>query len=404
MVVEIHKSHASGQVFAPPSKSYAHRLLIAAALAKGTSIIRNVELSEDILATLNGLKALGATYMYDDKTITISGITNFKEAKKVTIDANESGSTLRFLIPVSLVVARNITFRGSKTLMSRGITVYENIFDRQKIEYKKTPELLNLKGHLTEDEFIIDGTISTQFITGLLFSLPLLKKDSKIIIVNGLESKDYVNITIDVLQKFGIEVSFDCNQITIKGNQVYHPGNFEVEGDYSNAAFLDALNYLNGNVIIDGLNKNSIQGDKSYIDYFKAISVSNVTLDIANCVDLGPVLMMMAAFFHGATLIGTKRLAIKESNRALAMKEELEKMGANIKILENQVIIAKEPLKAPNCLLNSHNDHRIVMSLAILLTRFGGKIAGSEAVKKSFPTFFAILEKLGVDLKYEINK
>ncbi len=148
MVVEIHKSHASGQVFAPPSKSYAHRLLIAAALAKGTSIIRNVELSEDILATLNGLKALGATYMYDDKTITISGITNFKEAKKVTIDANESGSTLRFLIPVSLVVARNITFRGSKTLMSRGITVYENIFDRQSSELAISTPVRRCSNHI----------------------------------------------------------------------------------------------------------------------------------------------------------------------------------------------------------------------------------------------------------------
>ena len=234
--------------------------------------------------------------------------------------------------------------------------------------------------------------------------MPLLQDDSKIIIKNGLESKDYIKITIDVLKKCGIEVQMYRNKIDIKGRQTFTNIEEVVEADYSNAAFLDAFNLLDGFVKVKGLKTSSYQGDKRYKKYFKELEENMPTLDISNCVDLGPILMMIGCFKNGVVLTGTKRLAIKESNRAIAMKEELEKFGAKIDVGENKVIIEKVPLHKPLEILDGHNDHRIVMALAVLLSKFGGKISGYEAVNKSYPTFFSQLETLGVDIEYEFDK
>ena len=404
MIIKINQSLARGEVMAPPSKSYAHRLLIGAALAKGVSIIKNIELNQDIHATLNGLKALGASYQFEDNQIVIQGIKKTEQKDLIFIDAYESGSTLRFLIPICLLMGKKIHFKGSKTLMSRGLSVYEEIFHHQQIHYEKDEENLYLNGSLKPGEYIIDGRISSQFITGLLFCLPLLQDDSKIIIKNGLESKDYIKITIDVLKKCGIEVQMYRNKIDIKGRQTFTNIEEVVEADYSNAAFLDAFNLLDGFVKVKGLKTSSYQGDKRYKKYFKELEENMPTLDISNCVHLGPILMMIGCFKNGVVLTGTKRLAIKESNRAIAMKEELEKFGAKIDVDENKVIIEKVPLHKPLEILDGHNDHRIVMALAVLLSKFGGKISGYEAVNKSYPTFFSQLETLGVDIEYEFDK
>ena len=404
MIVKISKSIARGEIIAPPSKSYAHRLLIGAALARGVSIIKNVELNQDITATLNGLKALGASYRFENNIIVIQGIEKFNQKDFIFIDAYESGSTLRFLIPISLLMGKKIHFKGTKTLMSRGLSVYEEIFVKQQIKYTKDEENLYLDGILKPGEYIIDGRISSQFITGLLFSLPLLQSDSKIIIKNGLESKDYVNITIDVLEKFGIKIEMKDDIIYIKGEQTFRQIEEVVESDYSNAAFLDAFNLLNGFVKVKGLKESSYQGDRRYKEYFIKLDDKMPTLDISNCVDLGPILMMMGCIKNGVILTGTKRLAIKESNRAIAMKKELEKFGAKIEVDEDKGIIEKVPLHEPLEILDGHNDHRIVMALAVMLSKFGGKISGYEAVNKSYPTFFNQLETLGVDIEYEFNK
>ena len=174
MIIKINQSLARGEVMAPPSKSYAHRLLIGAALAKGVSIIKNIELNQDIHATLNGLKALGASYQFEDNQIVIQGIKKTEQKDLIFIDAYESGSTLRFLIPICLLMGKKIHFKGSKTLMSRGLSVYEEIFHHQQIHYEKDEENLYLNGSLKPGEYIIDGRISSQFITGLLFCLSLI--------------------------------------------------------------------------------------------------------------------------------------------------------------------------------------------------------------------------------------
>ena len=395
MNVKITKSIPKGIISAPPSKSYTHRYLIASMFSnKGT--IKNVLFSEDIKATLNCLEAFGVTYEKKDDSISI--LSNEKFMKNPVFDCNESGSTLRFLIPIVLTKYDKVTFKGTPKLISRGIGVYEKILKNQKITID---EQIHIEGKLKPGEFIVDGSISSQYITGLLFALPLLDKESTIKIIPPINSKPYIDISLDILTKYKIEYKIEENSIYIPGNQKYIANDYFVEGDYSNAAFLDAFNYFGGNIKIENLNKDSLQGDKVFIDYFRILNEKNTVLDISNCIDLGPVLFMFAALKHGATFIGTARLKIKESNRALAMKEELKKCSIKIDIEENSVIVHKNNITKPNVCFESHNDHRIVMALSLLSTLFDITINDASAVMKSYPHYFKDLEKLGVEIEYE---
>lgn len=397
MTLEIIKSNASGIIKAPPSKSYAHRLLIAAALTNKECIIENIELSNDIQATINCLHELGYNIEFKNGNIKITKCL-YQHKKIPILDCLESGSTLRFLIPVALTMFNKVIFKGTEKLMSRGLSVYEEIFKQDGIKYELTKDTLILEGMLKGGNYTVLGNISSQFITGLLFALPVLKVDSTIEIIPPIESLPYINITIDVLKKFKVFVNKNKNIIDIPKNQVFIGQKFCVEADYSNAAFLEAFNYMGGNVVVEGLNPCSIQGDKVYIEYFKLLNEGYQNLDISNCIDLGPILFTMAAFKHGARFIGTKRLAIKESNRICDVLEELGKFGTTYQILDNEVIINKCDLHSPNMILDSHNDHRIVMSLSVLASYYGGIIKNTNAVNKSFPTFFEIIKRLGVKI------
>ena len=407
MIVKINKSKANGKIIAPPSKSYGHRLLISALLSNEKSIISNVDLSNDILATLSCLKALGKKIECVNeelKSYSIETIKSFEELDDVIeMNSNESGSTYRFMIPISLLTGKKIIMRGTKRLIERGIGEYERIFEKQNISYQSFEEHIELDGKLKPDTFEIKGNVSSQFITGLLFSLPLLEGDSKIVLTTPLESKNYVDITIDVLKKSNIVIEENEYGYYVKGNQKYSGLTLSVEGDHSNSAFLEAFNYIGGNVEVEGLNSNSFQGDKVFKEYFDKLSNGFPTLDISNCIDLGPILFCVAALNNGAHFIKTSRLKIKESNRIEAVKVELEKFGAHIVEGDDEVFVYKTELHEPTVELYGQNDHRVVMTLSVISSLYGGTITGAEAVKKSFPSFFNEIKKLGIEV-VEIDK
>ena len=402
MNVLLKKGVLNGIISAPPSKSYSHRYLIASLLSNDKCEVSSLFFSDDIKATLSCVESFGGKYEILDDKVIIYGNNNYYINNPV-FNCNESGSTLRFLIPIALSKYDNVTFVGTERLISRGIDIYEKIFNFQNIQIIKTNTSINFKGKLKSGTFNVDGSISSQYITGLLFALPLLNGDSIINIIPPINSKEYIEMTLNVLNKFNIKYERNNNTIKIFGNQKYIGINSIIEGDYSNSAFLDAFNYLSCNVKINNLNPYSLQGDKVYIDYFNKLNKDYYELDISNCIDLGPVLFAFAALNHGGKFTGTSRLKIKESNRDLAMKEELAKVGVEVIVNDNDVIVNKSLIHKPLVPFDSHNDHRIVMALSLFLTQFDIQINNANAINKSYPYYFKDLEKLGVDVTYDLN-
>lgn len=399
--MKIFPSTANGIITAPPSKSMAHRYLICAALSDGISEIHNIAFSEDIKATLQCIEQLGASAKIENNTVFVNGCgskilsENFESER--FFNCNESGSTLRFFIPLAMLSEKKAFFSGSKVLMTRPLSVYEEICKNQKIKLEHKEDELQLQGKLKSGNFEIPGDISSQFITGLLFALPFLNGDSRIILTNSIESKPYINMTLQVQNEFGIKTKWENeNTLLILGNQTYKKQNATVEGDYSNAAFLDVFNFLGGNVQVQGLKNDSLQGDKIYQEYFEKLKNGFATLDISDCPDLGPILFVLASANFGGEFTGTKRLKIKESNRGEVMCKELEKFGVKSFQEENRIVIYKEKLFSPKEIILGHNDHRIVMSMVTLLSLVGGEIEGPNAVKKSFPDYFEKIKSLGI--------
>lgn len=399
MKIRVNKSIAKGIVNVPSSKSYTHRFLICSALSNHTCIIKNIDLSNDINATLSCLKTLGKYYSYENKTIKIETIEDYSLLdEELVFDCNESGSTLRFMIPIALLLNKKLVFKGTSKLISRGIEGYLDIFNKCGIKYKILKDKIIINGKLRPGEYHLSSLNSSQYISGLLFALPLLEEDSKIVIDDKLVSENYIDITLDVLSKFGIKIIRNNNEFFIKGNQKYIPNNFEVEGDYSSAAFLDVLNYLDGNVTINNLNENSIQGDKVFYDLFKFLKEGYQIINIENCIDLGPILFVFASIFNGGRFINTSRLKVKESDRVKSICDELVKFGVSLTCLDNELIINKSNLHKPSEELDSHNDHRVAMALIILLTKFGGIIDNVESIDKSYSNFLLDLKNLGIEI------
>ena len=394
MTLKIEKCLLKGSVSAPPSKSDGHRVLICSALSSG-STVENFADSEDIKATLGCLKSLGAKTENTEKGLKIGGINPFYLPDNVILDCNESGSTLRFLIPLCLISGKKVSLKGKGRLMERPLIVYEKICEERGISFEKNGDTLTLCGKLESGVFAVDGGVSSQFISGLMYALPLLPSDSQIKIEGVLESKPYIDMTVETLGRFGVEIKETDYGYFIKGNQEYGSRSVAVEGDWSNAAFLDGFNLLGSNVTVKGLNENSLQGDKIYKKMYEALKSGDKNFDLSNCPDLAPVMFALAAALGGAEFTGTARLKIKESDRAEVMKEELSKFGINVKVEENRVTVLGGVLKAPKEKLNGHNDHRVVMALTLLCTLAGGEIEGIEAVNKSFPDFFGKINALG---------
>lgn len=400
MRVLIKKGKAQGQIDAPASKSMAHRALICGALSK-KSVIKGIAFSEDIKATLGCLAALGADVKIEGSTVTIGGLLQNKAKVEKPLFCNESGSTLRFLLPLCLLKDEAICLAGSKRLFERSLSVYEEICKSQGIQYLKGDDRVAVKGKLQSGVYEVRGDISSQFISGLLFSLPLLDGDSIIKIKGKFESSSYVGLTLKALGDFGVRVTrLDADSFLVYGNQGYFDRELTVEGDYSNAAFFEALNLFGGNVLVNGLLEDSLQGDKIYKEYLNALARSpEKPIDLTDCPDLGPILFAVAAALKGGVFMGTDRLRIKESDRITAMKEELSKFGVSLTEGENCVRVENTELLSPKTVLNGHNDHRIVMALSVLCSLTGGEIEGAEAVKKSLPDFFNLLSSLGIEVE-----
>lgn len=405
-----------GNIVVPPSKSLGHRGIIAATLSRGISRVDNIQFSKDIEATMDIMKELGAVLNTEDNSLHIDGSNIFSYDKSLYLKCNESGSTLRFLIPLALTKKGDYVFHGEGKLISRPLDPYYDIFREKGIEYSTKGEVLPLKvsGKLTSGTYRVRGDISSQFITGLLFSLPLIKGNSKIEITTKLESKGYIDLTLEVLKDFGIEIeNNNYKEFNIRGAQRYHSRDYYIEGDYSQGAFFLVAGALGSPIICSGLNKNSLQGDKVILDILEAMGCSideseegikvnpsrtkGIEIDASNCPDLVPILTVLASLSEGETrIINAKRLRIKECDRLHAITTELSKLGANIIELEDSLIISGvSELKGGE--VNSHNDHRIVMALAIAATRATEDVIINDpsAVEKSYPNFFKDYFKLG---------
>ena len=389
---------ARGSVAAPPSKSMAHRLLICAALAEGESTVRGVDPSQDILATADCLTALGASLSWEGNTVHVRGC-DPRKAVSATLCCRESGSTLRFMIPLCLLSGQPMRLEGSETLLSRPLSVYEDLCREQGLRLEHSKDGLLVQGRLTAGEYTVSGSISSQFISGLLFALPLLPGNSRIRLLPPVESRSYLSLTLQALQDAGVQVSWaDEFTLDIAGSAAFRTQDTVVEGDYSNAAFFEAFNYAGGDVTVTGLRADSLQGDRVYRDYFNALAKGSAELDLTDCPDLAPVLFVTAALCHGAVFTGTRRLRFKESDRGAVMAEEMAKFGIFLDMEENRITVPAGAFHAPAEPLDSHNDHRIAMALSLLCSRTGGEIHCAEAVRKSFPDYWDRLRSLGLNI------
>lgn len=422
--VKITPGKLKGEVKIPPSKSMAHRAVICASLSNGKSKITNIEYSDDIIATINAMRALGSEIEIFDDHLEIDGSSVF--SKNIgEIDCNESGSTLRFMVPLAIAKEAEMRFIGKGNLGKRPLTTYYEIFDRQGIEYSyKEGELdLKVKGNIKGEEFKIRGDISSQFISGLLFTLPLIKEDSKIIITTNLESKGYIDLTLSMLDYYGISVvNNDYKEFIIKGNQKYTPKDYKVEGDFSQSAFFLVADALGSDVLVKDLNMDSLQGDKEVIEIIermgckilskeegikvKAKDLTPTIIDAAQCPDIIPVLTVLASLTMGITkVINAERLRIKECDRLKAITTELNKLGASVTELENSLLIeGVESLTGGT--VSSWDDHRIAMTLAIAATCAKDEviIENPSCVKKSYPSFWRDYKLLGGKVDERLGK
>ena len=355
-------SKANGEITAPPSKSMAHRALIFGAFSE-KSVIKNVAFSKDIEATIGCLKSLGAKIDINGNTVTVGGLVIKNIPENAVLDCFESGSTLRFFLPLCMAAGKSVTLKGAKRLFERPLSIYEEIAKEQCISFVKNEDSVTVCGNLKSGEYFVRGDISSQFITGLLIALPLLNENSSITVTGSLESASYIDLTLKAMRDFGIKIS---------------------------------------NVSVLGLDKNTLQGDRVYIDIFNGLKNGKKEFDLSDCPDLAPICFSLASVLGGGVFTGTARLKIKESDRALAMQTELKKFGINVLVQENRVIIENGILKTPNEILCGYNDHRIVMALSVLCSLVGGTVSGAQAVSKSYPSFFEDISNLGLDTN-EIN-
>ena len=384
MNVTITPGPLAGAITPPPSKSQAHRLLIAAALGTGESHIENLAHSQDIDATLRCMDALKAPG---------DGLPE--------LDCGESGSTLRFLIPVALALRGGGKFTGRGRLMERPQEPYFAIFREKGISYEQKDGTLTVRGRLTPGDYTLPGDVSSQFVTGLLYALPLLEGDSRILLTTPLESRGYIDMTLDALEQFGVRAVCDGDRtFRVPGNQTYQPRDLTIEADWSNAAFWYAAQFVGCDLEIQGLNAFSAQGDMRIVPYFvKLQGKGPVDLDVSQCPDLVPPLAAMAALRGGENtrIVNAARLRIKESDRLAAVTQVLNALGGRVEEHEDHLVIHGRERLAGGVAVSGHNDHRIAMMAAIAAIRCNGPvtITGAECVKKSYPDFWEDYRSLG---------
>ena len=417
MDVFVKPSALAGSVTVPPSKSAAHRAIIAAALADGQSIIKNVDLSSDIRATIDACKNLGADIQIlpdaHYSTLKIRGGLNISGS--AVIDCAESGSTLRFFIPIACALAGKKIFGGQGRLPQRPIDAYFDIFDEQNVSYTKPDDAnlpLTVEGTLAPGQYTIDGGVSSQYITGLLFALPLLSGDSAITVTGSFESRGYVDLTVSILSDFGIQISRVENEYLIHGGQKFRPRALTVEGDYSQAAFFLVGGTIGGEITVSGLKNDSLQPDRAIVDILRRMgadirregdelvaglsALHGITVDVSQCPDLVPPIAIAAAYANGQTHItGAARLRIKESDRLAALSSNLVALSVGVEELPDGLMINGGEI-GPGT-VDSHGDHRITMAFAVAaaVSKSGVTITGAQAIEKSYPRFFSDYRSLG---------
>ena len=423
MLVTITRSPSkiSGTITAPPSKSMAHRAVLCAALAKGRSRITNLEFSKDISATLSAAGQLCARVHTGTADAEVEGLGRF-ETVTAPVDCCESGSTLRFLIPIASLTGQSVTFTGRGRLMERPQSVYEALYREQGLRFEPSSVGLTVEGALTPGEYELAGNVSSQFISGLLFALPLLSGGSTLHLIPPVESRSYIDMTRAVQAAFGVTSRWlDGNTLALPGRQHYRPCDYAVEGDYSQAAFPAVLGAVCGGVTVTGLRPDTLQGDAVILDIlrrcgaqftregdtvtFAKAPLHGVDIDLADCPDLGPVLMVLGLLCEGTTVIrNAERLRLKESDRIAAMEAELRACGGVLESEGGTITVhgCAKHLHAPEGILHGHNDHRVVMSLAVLSAAAGLPLTvdDAEAIQKSWPNFFAAIRPLGVEVEY----
>jgi len=415
------KNNMNGNIKVPTSKSDLHRAIICAALSRGACTIHPVDLNEDVYATIEAIKILGAKVKFSINSLHIDS-TELESPTipyDLKINCGESGSTLRFMIPVVSALGYKARFEGRGRLSRRPLDIYFDLLPASGVTFlvKHSASLpFHMAGQLSPGTYEMPGDVSSQFISGFLMALPVLNGDSKIILTTPLESKRYVDMTIRTMNFFGVDVEILENGFSVKGNQKYKPCDYSVESDWSQAAFFIAAGALGGNITVEGLNPNSIQGDHLAYDIIKEFGANlewmddkrlscrpgelkGINIDATHIPDLVPVLAVIGAAAQGKTVItGAKRLRLKESDRLKAMKNNLLKIGANVVEIEDGLIL--EGVKFfTGQRVNSYNDHRIAMAMTIAALKLHPKnsieLENSEAINKSYPTFYEHVVSLG---------
>lgn len=415
MKAHIAPSICKGSVHIPPSKSMAHRAIICASLADGVSRIDHIAYSIDIQTTIDAMRKLGAHIVCEEDSLIIHGIKDFNSINDTHIECNESGSTLRFMIPLFSLTNQKITFTGKNRLLKRPQAIYQDIFTEKGKYFYQDEEKIIIEGALEGGSYTLPGNVSSQFISGLLFTLPLLKHDSMITITGKFESRSYIDLTLQMLEEFGIEAYFiDDMTLSIPGNQRYIAHDTYVEGDFSQFAFFGVLAAIHHDLDILGMRHDSLQGDKQILSILKDFGtkieeiqdgyriykseLTSCDIDLANCPDLGPILCILAMFSKGTSRIyHAARLKLKESDRMLAMQSECAKMGCIIDVYEDEMVIHGSYHK-PTEVLYGWKDHRIVMACSVALSILGGDILGCEAISKSYPDFFEDGKHIGLEV------
>lgn len=416
MKVKVYPSNPFGKVTVPSSKSLAHRALICAALSDSISTISNISYSKDIDATIECLKAFGAKIIKQENSCVVTGTDITKLSGEITCDCSESGSTLRFLIPVAGMSHAKVTFITHGQLSKRPMKIYEDIFNEQNLFYQQERNQITIQGPLACQDYSVDGNISSQFISGLLMGLSLGSQESTITVKGSYESRSYVDLTVQVLKEFGIGIAQDDQtyHIPVSG---YTSKDFTIEGDWSQAAFFAVLAAIKGKIQCTHMNPESLQGDKVILqilenagtlienNYVNHNTLIPQIIDLQDCPDLGPILFVLAAYTEGTTeIIHCRRLRIKESDRIEAMESELKKWGVQIISTEDTVIIEGKTSYQMDEIVNidGHNDHRIVMAMTVfgLCAASPCVIMGAEAITKSYPHFFEDIKKVNGSIEY----
>lgn len=392
-IVKINGSALNGRVVIPPSKSAAHRALICSFLAEGGTVKPIID-SKDMQATVGIIKAL--------------------ENGESVLNCIESGSTLRFMIPVAAALGKNVTFVGEGRLPQRPIGEYLELLPMHNVAVESDGGLpLTISGKLKNGSYEVAGDVSSQYITGLLLALANLEGDSAIILTTPLQSKPYVDMTVKIMNDFGVKVTETDFGYLIHGGQSFHKMDYTVEGDWSQAAFFLVAGAISGDVTVDGLDMNTTQGDKGILDVLEAFGakfeinensvrcvkseLKGTVVDATDIPDLVPIISVLAAFSEGQTVIkGAERLRYKESDRIESVVENLKLIGADVTETEDGMIIngGKELHSAE---LKGYNDHRIVMAFSVSGLFLDGEtvIDDANSINKSYPSFFEDYNSIG---------